>query len=188
MKTNIRIIVVAIVAVLTVGCRFFSYESAYEMTPVDKVEVKTLPGSRVLVTGSEGRYFDRANGLFMKLFRYIRDHDVAMTVPVEARMEKAQMLFHVGGKDTDKALESRDDVQVLEREPLLVASLGARGSYSEKNFLEAKERLDRWLSERDDFVRAGKPYAVFWNGPFVPGFLKRFEVHLPVKAVVLAMN
>lgn len=182
------ITLLSIVAVLTVGCQLFSYESAYEMTPVDKVEVKTLPQSKTLVTEGEGRYFDRADGLFMRLFRYIREHEVAMTVPVEARMEKAQMLFHVGGMDAGKALKDRDDVKVMEREARLVASFGVRGSYTEKNFTKARERLDRWVAESEDFVSAGEPYAVFWNGPFVPGFLKRFEVHVPLTAVVLAMN
>jgi hypothetical protein len=25
------------------------------------------------------------------------------------------------------------------------------------------------------------PYAVFWNGPYVPPFMKRFEIHVPVE-------
>lgn len=27
---------------------------------------------------------------------------------------------------------------------------------------------------------SGEARGIFWNGPFTPGFLKRFEVHLPV--------
>jgi len=26
----------------------------------------------------------------------------------------------------------------------------------------------------------GDARGIFWNGPFMPGFFKRFEVHLPV--------
>ncbi|MEY5012255.1 MAG: hypothetical protein RLZZ253_3394, partial [Verrucomicrobiota bacterium] len=25
-----------------------------------------------------------------------------------------------------------------------------------------------------------EPYAVYWNSPFVPGFLKHSEVHIPL--------
>ena len=28
---------------------------------------------------------------------------------------------------------------------------------------------------------AGEPYGVYWNAPYVPFFLKRFEVHVPVR-------
>jgi hypothetical protein len=30
-------------------------------------------------------------------------------------------------------------------------------------------------------VAAGEAYAIYWNSPFVPGFLKRYEVHVPVE-------
>ena len=37
------------------------------------------------------------------------------------------------------------------------------------------------LADKPDLNIDGPHNVVFWNGPFIPGFLKRFEVHLPVR-------
>jgi hypothetical protein len=40
----------------------------------------------------------------------------------------------------------------------------------------------QWLERHaDQWEAAGEPYAVFWNSPFMPGFLKRSEVHQPLR-------
>ena len=41
--------------------------------------------------------------------------------------------------------------------------------------------LEAWLASQNAWRAAGAPYAVFWNGPFTPWFMKRFEVHVPVE-------
>jgi len=168
---------------MSYGCQAFSAEQAYEMTPVDKVEIKLLPPSKILVTTGEGEYFMKADNLFMRLFGYIKDNDVSMTVPVEARMEKASMVFYIGSKDIKKKLKDNDIVKVVSTPSREVVSLGFRGSYTEKNFVKVVKKLKSWLTSQDRYESTGIPYAVFWNGPFIPGFLKRFEVHIPVKKV-----
>jgi hypothetical protein len=70
---------------------------------------------------------------------------------------------------------------VVEVQERLVVSLGARGGYSEKNFVEVRDKLQDWLSIQPQLEATGPAYGVFWNGPFLPGFLKRFEVHVPVR-------
>lgn len=183
-RFNIKTLPMALVALLLgTGCQAFSYEEAYGMTDVDLVEVKTVPPSKVLVAEGDGQYFDRANNLFMRLFNYIKDNDVAMTVPVEARVEKARMVFYVGTKDSVKNLKDNSQVKVVDKPERTVVSIGVRGSYTEKNFVEARDRLEEWLYGQDGYESTGKPYAVFWNGPFVPGFMKRFEVHIPVQRI-----
>ena len=57
-----------------------------------------------------------------------------------------------------------------------VASIGARGSYTQANFDKAKDALLRWVAE-NGLTHDGEAYAVYWNGPFTPWFLKTFEVH-----------
>ena len=47
-------------------------------------------------------------------------------------------------------------------------------------FLENKNMLEVWLSKNKQFSQNGDAYAVYWNGPFVPGFFKRSEVHIPI--------
>jgi DNA gyrase inhibitor GyrI len=165
----------------TTGCLAFDYESAYEKTPSSTYEIKRIPSSKTLVTESEGKYFDQDNSLFMRLFDYIKKNDVAMTIPVEARMNKANMVFYVGSKDTEKNLQAQGPVKVVLSPERQVASLGMKGSYSEKNFKNAEKRLKEWLDGQNEYVASGEAYGVYWNGPFVPWFLKRFEVHIPVE-------
>lgn len=158
-----------------------SYERAYEKTPVDKVALKVIPSSKVLITEGKGNYFTQDNGLFMRLFRYIKGNDVEMTTPVEASIKNANMVFYVGRKDAGKDLKDQDMVKVKERDTRLVVALGARGAYTEKNFTKTKAALVSWLKKQKNIKSTGEAYAVFWDGPYMPGFLKRFEVHIPVE-------
>jgi len=167
----------------TQGCSLFSYESAYEPTPVSKVETKTIPLAKTLTTKSGGDYFDRDNNLFMRLFNYIKKNDIAMTVPVEAALDDADMRFYVGDADWAKADESQGPVSVAVIPERLVVSLGGRGSYSKKNVTAVRKQLEQWLEEQDELQALGDSYAVFWNGPFTPGFMKRFEIHIPVERI-----
>jgi hypothetical protein len=180
MRRISTILVVAIFSgVFSMGCQ--AYEKAYDRTPSNKIEIKSIPSSKTLVTEKEGYYFNDANGLFMRLFNYIKSNDVAMTTPVEARMNNASMLFYVGSSDEVKALEDEKEVQVVIAPERQVASLGMKGSYTEKNFKKAEKRLKEWLQGQTEYVAKGEAYGVFWNGPFMPGFLKHFEVHIPVE-------
>jgi effector-binding domain-containing protein len=61
-----------------------------------------------------------------------------------------------------------------------VAAIGIRGSYSRENYEEALTELKGWLAKQPGLRATGEPYAVYWNSPFVPFFLKHSEVHVPV--------
>jgi hypothetical protein len=95
-------------------------------------------------------------------------------------MEPAGMIFFVGPSDRQKNLEDTEQVKVIEIPARQVASIGVRGGYSRANFDEAKGKLLEWLGEHPDYEKTGEAYAVFWNSPFVPFFLKRSEVNIPV--------
>ena len=56
-----------------------------------------------------------------------------------------------------------------------------QGKLLRKNFTSNKKKLELWLSKNKNFIQDGEAYGVYWNGPFVPGFFKRSEVHIPVK-------
>lgn len=138
----------------------FSYESAFEPTPVGTIEVKALPAAKALVSAGQGRYFDRSDGLFMKLFGYIDANDVKMTVPVQAEIEPGEMWFYVGAKDAGKALKDTGDIRVIDIPERTVASIGARGGYSEKNFNEARTKLEAWLTAQESYAAVGEAYAI----------------------------
>ena len=158
-----------------------SYESAYRPTPVGTVEIRELPATRRLTATHDGGYFDSADSLFMTLFRYISSNEVAMTVPVESDVDSSRMHFIVGTPAKKRDLPQTDEVTIEDRPAGKVASIGRRGGYTKAAYEAALKDLQDWLSERKDiWTIAGSPVAVYWNGPFVPPALKRFEVHLPV--------
>ena len=157
-----------------------AYEKAFEKTPVGESRVLELPAAKVLVTEMDGGYFSNSNKLFSRLFRYIRKNKVAMTVPVEAEMKPGRMKFYVGSGDAKRTLKASDRVEVLDVPARTVAAIGARGGYSRGNFEEARDTLKTWIEGNPELTATGDAYAVYWNSPFVPWFLKRFDVHIPV--------
>jgi len=175
-------IILLFITLLSVFPVFLSaYDSMHEKTPVGKIKVLDLPERTALEASSSGSYFQSNNGLFRKLFKFITTNDVSMTTPVEADIEPGKMRFFVGKKDKDKLLQSNDSVQVTKVPALKVISIGIRGGYSEKNFNSNKLKLETWLGENKKFIQDGPAYGVYWNGPFIPGFFKRSEVHIPIR-------
>lgn len=161
----------------------YGVEQAFKKTPAGKIEIKVIPESTVLVAEASGNYYGGRNDLFRRLFSYISENNVSMTVPVEARVENAQMKFYVGTKDKIKALKDQGSVQVVTVPQRTVLSIGIRGTYSESNFVRAKATLEQWLTDNKEYRQAGEAYAVFWDAPFMPWFLKRSEVHITVDKI-----
>lgn len=160
-----------------------AYEQAFPKTASGTYEIKTLPAARLIATQTDDPYFEGNNGLFRPLFRYIQANDIAMTTPVEAEMDPGVMYFYIGSEVDDAVLKETDQVSVHEIPERTVASFGVRGGYSEDNFEEAMHKLKAWLRKNKEYEAIGEPRGIFWNGPYVPGFFKRFEVHIPVRKV-----
>jgi hypothetical protein len=129
------------------------------------------------VAETAGYYYGGRNGLFRRLFNYLSKNNVAMTVPVEARLENAQMKFYVGTKDKIKVLKDQGSVQMVMAPQRTVVSIGIRGAYTESSFVKSKAQLAQWLMDNTKYRQAGDAYAVFWDAPFMPWFLKRSEVY-----------
>lgn len=158
-----------------------SATEAFPPTPAGKTELKTLPAGTLLRSSGRGNYFDAADHLFSPLFRYISKHDISMTTPVEARINEAAMFFWVAERERQKVAGGENGVDVVTVPERRVASRGERGGYSRANFEKARDLLLTWLTTQPALEVTGEPYAVYWNAPFVPPFLKRFEVHVPVR-------
>jgi hypothetical protein len=157
-------------------------EQAFPPTAPGVAEVKTLPAGVLLKSTGRGNYFEQSDGLFMPLFRYISKHNIAMTTPVEARIDDAAMYFWVAESQHAKVAGNEGAVEVQRIPERRVASLGARGSYSRGNFEKHRDKLLAWIVTQPEIEAAGEPYGVFWHGPFTPWFAKRAEVHVPVRA------
>ena len=155
-------------------------QQAFPQTAVGACELKTLPAGTLLRSEGRGNYFADANGLFMPLFRYISSHNIAMTTPVEARVDNAAMYFWVAAPERAKVTGSEGGVSVVEVPARQVASIGGRGSYDQAHFERGRDTLSAWLKAQAGVEAAGPAYAVYWNGPFTPWFAKRYEIHVPV--------
>ena len=158
-----------------------AYESMHEKTPVGEIKILELPARIALEATSDDHYFAENNGLLRKLFDYISKHDLPMTTPVEADINPGKMRFFVGEQDAEKPRPNTSAVTVRDLEPITVLAIGIRGSYSEENFTENKTALLNWLKENPDHEHADSAYAVYWDGRFIPWFLKRSETHLPIR-------
>ena len=160
-----------------------AYEQAFAKTNVGEFEIKTLPAARLIASKTGATYFEHDNRLFRPLFRYISSRDIAMTAPVEAEINPGVMYFYIGHEVSNNVLHATESVSVHELPERLVASLGVRGGYSEHNFNKASAKLSAWLLKNPVYQATGTARGIFWNGPFIPSFFKRFEVHIPVQLV-----
>jgi effector-binding domain-containing protein len=168
-------------ALAVASAKLAAVSEAYPRTSPGDLELKTLPAARWMRTESSTDYFAADNGLFMKLFRYIDSNKIPMTAPVEAGIKPGTMVFYMDDASAKRAdLTETPQVKLSSVPERRVASIGIRGSYSRENYEEALTELRTWLAKRTDVKAAGEPYAVYWNSPFVPFFLKQSEVHIPV--------
>lgn len=159
-------------------------EEAYPRTSPGDLELKTLPAARWMRTESSTDYFAADNGLFMKLFRYIDSNKIPMTAPVEAGINPGTMVFYMDAASAQRAdLAETPQVKISAVPARQVAAIGIRGSYSRENYEAALAELRDWLAKRTDVKATGEPYAVYWNSPFMPFFLKQSEVHIAVGPV-----
>ena len=173
---NFALLIAAFCVAATSPAR--AYEQAYAPASAEAIEVFVVPATRWLSTAAEGRYFERSGELFGRLFEYISANDIAMTVPVEGRLDAAEMRFFV-----DPAVASATSsqlVDVVSTSARRVARLGGKGSYSEENIAAVRAKVEAWIAANPKWQASGPAYAVFWNGPLTPWFLKRFEVHIAI--------
>ena len=104
-----------------------------------------------------------------------------MTTPVECDIDPGRMRFFVGRGDLAKDIKPSMNVKVKKMNPRLVVAIGIRGGYTKDRFHDHRDKLEEWVRKDDRYSKNGDAYGVYWNGPFIPGPLKRSEVHLPIQ-------
>ena len=151
----------------------------------------------------DGTLEDAGNKAFRRLFNYISGANrsrssIAMTAPVsqESTGEKISMTAPVGQqRSSDKwavsftmpasytmaTLPVPDDSSITLRQvpARRMAAVRYSGTWSEKNYLNYKEKLERWIRE-NGFEITGEPVWARYNPPFTPWFLRRNEILIPV--------
>jgi len=143
------------------------------------------------------------NKAFRPLFRYISgaNHSgssIAMTAPVsqessgqkipmtapvsqQASAGKWAVSFMMPASYTLATLPVPDDSSITLRQvpARRIAAIRYSGTWSEKNYLENKERLENWIRE-NGFEISGEPVWARYNPPFTLWFLRRNEILIPV--------
>jgi len=153
------------------------------LTQDGKFEIREYPTLRVVRTAA-------GDGDFMRLFRYISggnetEQKIAMTAPV--------LMKHEGEKTGMSFIVPRDvaagPVPAPKDAAVLMDSLPAghfavyrySGGRNEANEQQALEKLRAWAAERRLEV-TGEPLFGYYDPPWIPTFLRRNEVMLPVTA------
>lgn len=185
-----RLLLLAAGAVLFAITPAKAVDDAYTPGVPGQFVVREIPEAKVLVTAPEAGETpadEVARGrMFRRLFAYIDKNDIPMTAPVEVRPDGAAggMVFYLG-KDSAARSDLKDSttVKLITIPARTVATISTRGSYTEERYREAEKTLTARIENSKEWKAAGPAYRVYWSSPFMPGFLKKSEVHIPVTPV-----
>ncbi len=170
----------------------------------DDFEIRQYDSQIVAETYVEGDLEDVGNVGFRRLYGYIsgdnqKKQSISMTAPVgqEAGSEKIAMTAPVGQerKDTrwritflmpaEYSIETLPEptdprVRLAENQGRLMAAIRYSGTWSEEGFEENKALLEDYIEKRGLTI-AGEPVWARYDPPFMPWFLRRNEVLIPIE-------
>lgn len=154
-----------------------------------RYELRDYAPYLIAETRVEASFLDAGNVAFGRLFRYISGANqpgqkIAMTAPVQQVAESGayRVGFIVPARYTRETVPQPTDPRVTVREVprRLVASWRYSGRWTEARFREEEQQLRRELAARG-LVATGDAEIARYNPPFMPTFLRRNEVLIPVR-------
>jgi hypothetical protein len=170
----------------------------------DSFELRQYETQIVAETYVEGKLEDAGSDGFRRLYAYIsgdntKKRAISMTAPVgqEAGSEKIAMTAPVSQEKKDDRWritflmpakytmemvpEPVDERVKLAEEPgRLMAAVTYSGTWSKEGYEKNKALLEEFLRTRD-LTKAGAAVWARYDPPFMPWFLRRNEVLIPVK-------
>lgn len=203
MQRSPLIILIMIILFSGVHSAMAIEEASYEVVKVENsFELRDYDPYILAETYVKGDFDEAGSTAFRRLFRYISGENRAqakidMTAPVSQQPgEKIDMTAPVGQqKSGDQWLVSfmmpatynmdtlpvPDDPQVTLRQvpARRMAAIRYSGLWSEKNYLKNKIKLDSWI-QKEDLSVIGEPIWARYNAPFVPWFMRRNEILVPI--------
>ena len=174
------------------------------MEKEDEFEIRQYEPQIVAETYVEGELEDVGDEGFRRLYGYIsgdntKKESISMTAPVgqEAKSEKIAMTAPVGQEKKDNRWritfmmpeeyamdtlpEPTDSRVKLVKDPgRLMAAVRYSGTWSEEGFEENKALLEDYIQKRGLTI-AGEPIWARYDPPFMPWFLRRNEVLIPIE-------
>jgi len=169
----------------------------------DKLEIREYAPSIVAEVIVNGDFEDASSAAFRKLFKYISGENtarnkIAMTAPVtqKAEPEKIAMTSPVGQRKsgqgwavsfmmpafyTMETIPTPDNPDVVLREipAYRAAAIRYSGTWSEKAYNKQLLLLQEWIDAQDLEV-TGEPIWARYNAPFIPWFMRRNEILIPI--------
>lgn len=165
-------------------------EAAYEVLNKDgKFEVRAYAPQILADVIIDGDAEDAGNKAFRPLFRFIDGDNtakekMAMTAPVsqEPVDGKWRVSFMMPAGITMDAMPvpNNSKVELREKPAHKMAVIRYSGFWSEKNFMKNLLKLQAWMKEQG-VEPNGEPVWARYNAPFVPWFLRRNEVMIPIQ-------
>jgi len=170
----------------------------------ESFELRQYEPNIVAETIVEGDFDSVGNEGFRRLFKYIsgenqKKQSIAMTAPVsqDAGPEKIAMTapvsqeqkggqwriaFVMPSEYTLDTLPQPLDPKVLLKEipPRRMAAITYSGTWSKRRYEEKKALLELFI-KKQGLKRIGEPVFARYNPPFMPWFMRRNEVLIPVQ-------
>lgn len=199
-----RVGLLLVVMLLTGVCAMAIEEAPYTVVKASGIfEVRDYAPHILAETLIDGTLEDAGNKAFRRLFNYISgaNHSrssISMTAPVsqESKGEKIAMTAPVGQqRSSGKWAVSfmmpasytlatlpvpNDNSITLRQVPARrMAAVRYSGTWSEKNYLDYRARLENWIRE-SGFQISGEAVWARYNPPFSLWFLRRNEILIPV--------
>ncbi len=170
----------------------------------ENLEVRHYEPQIVAETVVDTEFEGAGSEAFGRLFKYISGNnqsqqEIAMTAPVgqEAECQEIDMTAPVGqtqvdGKwvisfmmpssfTMDSIPKPKDERIALRSVPeQTMAAIRYSGFWSESGYQKNKSRLEKWIDKRG-YTALGQPVWARYNAPFMPWFLRRNEVLIPIE-------
>jgi effector-binding domain-containing protein len=173
------------------------------LTKDDNIELREYAPHIVAETVIYGDFEDAGGMAFRPLFNYISGQNaaqqkIAMTAPVaqQAQGEKIAMTAPVGQRKerdgwavsfmmpSSYSMETlpvplNSDVTLREVPSRLVVALRYSGLWRDNSYQQHKATLTKWINEQNLTV-AGEAIWARYDPPYVPWFMRRNEILIPV--------
>ncbi len=189
---------------LVAGNVLATEEAAYDVVVADdQLEVREYAPQIVAEVIVNDDFEGAGNQAFRKLFKYISgfntaSQDIAMTAPVsqQQRSEKIAMTAPVGQRPAGEGwavsfmmpakytldtipMPGDPSVKIRAIPAHRMAAIRFSGRWTTKNYEKHLAELMTWVEVRGLEV-SGEPVWARYNAPFVPWFMRRNEILMPV--------
>jgi effector-binding domain-containing protein len=198
------ITLLAVFASLTTGDLMAVEEAKYTVSLKNEaLEIRQYEAAIIAEVIVNDSFEDASNVAFRKLFNYISGSNssrskMAMTAPVtqEPQEEKIAMTAPVGQRAAEQGwaisfmmpasynmetIPLPVDTSIVLREipAHRAAAIRYSGTWSEEKYRKHLDLLQNWI-EQNSLEPTGQPLWARYNAPFVPWFMRRNEILIPI--------